>query len=179
MRTQIFVDNFHFKNHSLDDDYCQEKTNPKLYTEQATDSNSEVCEQLFTWLSRFKFMIHHMGYAKATLFMQEMKDLHNEHTIESDCLDVDFMPSARLAEVRAAYDLAAVPDSAPARLELSELLLASSRPWSPELLAQHRARIGGPWRDVHAKQLARKRSAAAESSQAASSKAAGKRRKLE
>ena len=47
---------------------------------------------------------------------------------------------ARLAEVRAAYRLAPVADSAESRRELGGQLLSGSRRWSEEALQRHMAR---------------------------------------
>jgi len=41
-KLKFFVDNFHFKNHKIEDKYCQETTNPKLYPEYSEGSNTEV-----------------------------------------------------------------------------------------------------------------------------------------
>ena len=56
-------------------------------------------------------MVNHMGYNKATFFMNEMRELHNERSLYMDIMSTDFMPAERLAEVRAAYGLPACADS--------------------------------------------------------------------
>ena len=161
---KIFVDNFHIDNHSVDDAFCQKNTHPDLYPELSTDTNTEVCEELFRWWSRFKLMINHMGHAKANFFMQEMRELHNERSLRWDVMSVNFMPAARLAEVRAAYSLATVPDSTSSREELATFLLEQHslpiekrRAWSDALLAAHRTRVGGSWREVFANEKAKSR----------------------
>ena len=78
----------------------------------------------------------------------------------------EFMPSERLAEVRAAYALEPRDPTIQSRLQLYELLAAAPRRWSMGLLAAHRARVGGTWREVRAartnsKKAAGKRKAAA------------------
>ena len=155
----MFVDNFHFGNHSEADTFCRKTTNPDLYPELSTNTNSEVCEQIFRWWSRFKLMINHFNNCKATYFMQEMKELHNERSLRADVMSVKFMPAARLAEVRAAYALPSVPDTSASREGLAEFLLSqNSRPasmqryWSQALLDAHRQKVGGKWRSVHAVQ---------------------------
>ena len=155
----MFVDNFHFGNHDDDDVFCQTTTNPELYPELSTDSNSEACEQTFTWWSRFKRMINPMANSKAVLFMEEMRELHNETTLRSDVMSVDFMPHARLAEVLAAYGFDACDTSTLARTKLVDFLLGQNnrppelqRAWSPQALAAHRVCVGGKWRDVHERQ---------------------------
>ena len=70
------------------------------------------------------------------------------------------MPAARLAEVRAAYGLATdVSDSTSSRVELAAFLLgqhsrpkAERRAWSAVLLAAHRTRVQGNWREVFARE---------------------------
>ena len=166
----IFVDNFHIDNHSEGDAFCVQNTHPDLFPDLSTLTNTEVCEELFRWWSRFKLMINHMGNAKANYFMQEMRELHNERSLRWDTMSVKFMPGARLAELRAAYGLESVVDSTSARAELADFLLSQHgrplsdrRTWSPELLSAHRTRVGGRWRDVFAREkgLGRKRKAAA------------------
>jgi hypothetical protein len=158
---KIFVDNFHIDNHSEEDAFCKNNTHPDLYPELSTDTNTEVCEELFRWWSRFKLMINHMGNAKANFFMQEMRELHNERSLRWDVMSVNFMPAARLAEVRAAYGLVAtdVSGSTSSREELAAFLLrqhsrptAERRAWSADLLAAHRTRVQGHWREVFARE---------------------------
>lgn len=48
---KIFVDSFHIDNHSVEDAFCQKNTHPDLYPELSTDTNTEVCEELFRWWS--------------------------------------------------------------------------------------------------------------------------------
>ena len=43
----IVVDQFHFRNHSNDDDYCLTQTNPLLHEELLKYENSQSSEQLF------------------------------------------------------------------------------------------------------------------------------------
>ena len=157
---KIFVDNFHIDNHSVDDAFYTKNTHPDLYPELSSNTNTEVCEELFRWWSRFKLMINHMGNAKANYFMQEMRELHNERSLRWDVMSVKFMPAARLAEVRAAYGLATdVSDSTSSRVELAAFLLgqhsrpkAERRAWSAVLLAAHRTRVQGNWREVFARE---------------------------
>ena len=158
----VFVDNFHFGNHSEDDEFCQQNTNPDLYPELSMDTDTEACEEIFRWWSQFKVMLNHMGNAKARYFIEEMRISHNERTLRHDIMSVSFMPSARLAEVCAAYGLPSVDlygdiyAERAAREDLTRFLLkvpftppAERRVWSQELLDAHRARVGGPWREVH------------------------------
>ena len=146
---QLFVDKFHARNHLDTDKFCVENCQPSLYPELATDTNSEACEQLFRWWSRFKIMVNSMGLNKATFFMEEMRELHNERTLYADCMSAQYMPATRLAEVRAAFGMAAQADSSASREELAALLLRGECSWSKELLAQHRHKAGGHWRELH------------------------------
>ena len=87
-------------------------------------------------------MVNHMSYSRATFFIEEMFTLHNERVMEHDCLNVDYMPAARLAELRVAYGLPTVKPSVNARLELASSLLNGMREWSQSRLTEHRRHIG-------------------------------------
>ena len=54
---EFVVDRFHFGKH--DDDYCRTHCDPKNHPKLA-HINSEICEQLFSWLSRYKFSLGNM-----------------------------------------------------------------------------------------------------------------------
>ena len=122
--------------------------------------NTEAVEQLNRWFSRTKLFMNHLGFAKGKFFGQELREMHNERSLHADCMNVVFMPAARLAEVRAAYGLPAERadgDSERAREELANLLLGLERAWRPDLLSAHRQKVGGAWRDVIEKGKAEKR----------------------
>ena len=102
--------------------------------------------------------MNHYTASRANFFMQEMREEHNERSLRADVMDTDFMPDARLAEVRAAYGISTTAT----RSEVAAHLLAGRSAWSQELLDAHRVAAGGRWRDVHAPaQGSRKRKAVA------------------
>ena len=188
------------QNHKETDSFCRQRCDPKLHTEVATDANHEACEQTFRWWrvarrapapaaeptvvdrfraplvfrSRFKLMANHMNLNKASFFLWEMAWLHNERTLFEECESTDMMPSARLAEVRAAYGLKSVQDTPQARTELADALLKGGRKWDAALLDTHREKAGGKWRELaktgsHARGAKRKHAAG----EAGSSSSAG------
>lgn len=73
-----YVDRLHLKNHKPDCarqfslDNCELKDADKL--------NSEVCEQLFAWFSRYKFIVKHMNHGSLLLFAFYMAHLRNLDT---------------------------------------------------------------------------------------------------
>mgnify|MGYP006936580847 CR=1 FL=1 len=102
------------------------------------------------WAARLKLMVNHMGYSKGAYASSEFGEIHTERVTRQDVMSTDFMPKARLDEVRAAFALPVLAaDSMPSREELAKLLLAGSRAWDRGLLQAHRAAVGGKWRDVH------------------------------
>jgi hypothetical protein len=137
---KFFVDNFHAPNHNVDDKFCQDNCQPGLYPEYSEGTNTEVCEQTFKWLGRFKVIVNSMGLSKATFFLSVMMYAHNRRTLRTHPMSSRIMPTSRLAEVRAAYKLPAVPDSATSRRELAELVLEGRRAWSASARDNHVAR---------------------------------------
>lgn len=102
------------------------------------------------WAARLKLMVNHMGYSKGAFACSEFGEIHTERVTRQDVMSTDFMPKARLDEVRAAFALPVLAaDSMPSREELAKLLLAGSRAWDRGLLQAHRAAVSGKWRDVH------------------------------
>ena len=197
---KVFVDNFHYKNHSENDQFCIDNCDPALYPELSQNTDTEACEQinrgctpLFAhmsrmrpaivlfqspfwrflsashalcvlfhfvyvgWVARLKLMLNHMGYNKANYQCSELAEMHNERGLLLDILSSKYMPSERLDEVRAAYGLPIKHSSVESRLELAKLLLAGTRSWSSDLLAAHRTRVRGKWREVRAANLAASR----------------------
>ena len=137
------IDRFHFKNHLVRDKFCQDNCNPNAPEHESLEgSNSEVCEQLFRWLTRFALMLTNMGIAKATLFQAVMMWQHSERVIVQRCESTKAINDGRLGELRAAYGLAE-PDAtgAASRRELAEHLLTGQTRWSPSLLEAHRVRV--------------------------------------
>lgn len=135
----IFVDKFHFKNHSPKDTLCMECHDPELYPDLTTACDTEACEQLFRWLSRFKLMVNHQSVSKATLFVASMFWLHAERAIVDGCEDTGRMSNELLGEMRAAYDLAPYDrKGSEARSQLAQRLLAGTHRCSLVRLEQWR-----------------------------------------
>ena len=66
---------FHYGTHK--DAYCREHCNPDDHP--ALDFvNTEACEQLFAWLSKYKYQAVNMSYAMYKNFAYHMVMLHNE-----------------------------------------------------------------------------------------------------
>ncbi|KAK2556275.1 hypothetical protein P5673_021909 [Acropora cervicornis] len=75
---EMIVDCFHFKNHV--DRWCKEHCNP-YNSNDLKDVNTEVCEQLFSWLSKFAPITKHMNRWRFLLLMLYLVDNHN-HDVE-------------------------------------------------------------------------------------------------
>ncbi|CAH3141983.1 unnamed protein product [Porites evermanni] len=89
---EMVVDKFHFPNHV--DRWCKTNCNPYntkcfncLSNENCLtpflfdffrDVNTEVCEQLFSWLSRFSIITKHMNRWRFLFLMSYLLDQHNE-----------------------------------------------------------------------------------------------------
>ena len=108
-------------------------------------------------------MLNHMGYNKANYQSSELAEVHNERGLLLDILSSKYMPKERLDAVRAAYNMPVVPPTMRSRLELADRLLAGTHVWSAELLSQHRARVGGTWREVRARARAAAEASASQS----------------
>jgi hypothetical protein len=142
----IVVDQFHFRNHTDDDEYCMRETNPTLdeipvgaesehivhdLQSLLEGENSESSEQLFRWMGLLKHIINQMSLSRATYFMHRMVWLKNERTIRENCMDK--MNAAEVRRVRAAYGLEGRERITPTdRLELAQLLLSCSRDYDLE-----------------------------------------------
>jgi hypothetical protein len=72
-KLKFSIDRFHFKNHI--DKYCHDNYNPKN-VEELKNVNSEVCEQLFTTINKFK-NCRSMNQAHFFMFHFYNMDLHN------------------------------------------------------------------------------------------------------
>ena len=175
-QVQIFVDEWHFKNHSLSDQFCQDECNPAKYPEITAKTNHEAAEQTNRWAARFKLIVNHSSLAKGTFFLSEMKEVHNHRVLRSEVMSVDSMPAPRFAEVNAAYGRPPVADSTTERALLVAHLLSPQRarqPWSQDLLDAHRSKVGGDWRTLH-KRSSRVRSRAQRSGLSAFGQVPGK-----
>lgn len=75
---QILCDRFHFKNHI--DGWCRQHCNP-LTSANLQNVNTEVCEQLFSWLSKFSAITKHMNRYRFLFLMLYVLDNHNEDII--------------------------------------------------------------------------------------------------
>jgi hypothetical protein len=138
---KLFVDKFHFRDHSPRDEKCQRDNNPAHYPELTGQSTTDTgaCEQLFRWLSRFKVMMNSMGIAKATLFLAAMMWSHGERAIEEACMDTKKMNDTLLCEIRAAYDVKPYGRTGrEARAELRDILLKGDRKCSRARLNSYR-----------------------------------------
>ncbi|KAK3733841.1 hypothetical protein QZH41_008639, partial [Actinostola sp. cb2023] len=72
---EILCDKFHFKNHV--DRWCKTNCNP-YNCDALKDVNTEVCEQLFSWLSGFSRITKHMNRWRFIFLMLYILDNHNE-----------------------------------------------------------------------------------------------------
>jgi len=75
----MVVDRFHFKNHV--DSWCKQNCNP-YSSDDLQEVNTEVCEQLFAWLSRFPHMTKHMNRWRFLFIILYVLDNHNENVEE-------------------------------------------------------------------------------------------------
>lgn len=75
---EIICDRFHFKNHI--DAWCRKNCNP-LDSANLKLVNTEVCEQLFSWLSKFSAITKHMNRWRFLFLMVYVFDNHNEDVV--------------------------------------------------------------------------------------------------
>lgn len=71
----MVCDCFHFANHT--DKWCKKNCNP-YKTANLEDVITEVCEQLFSWLSRFSHITKHINKWRFLFLMLYLLDNHNE-----------------------------------------------------------------------------------------------------
>ena len=97
-RTKIVIDRMNFKGHK--DSWCRETCDPSKYDELKNVSNvsmylmilnahkvtckfpcpqvdTEICEQVFSWLSRYARITKHMNLDHFMFFILYLCDLHN------------------------------------------------------------------------------------------------------
>uniref|UniRef100_A0A6U3RUP3 Uncharacterized protein n=2 Tax=Octactis speculum TaxID=3111310 RepID=A0A6U3RUP3_9STRA len=72
----IVVDRYHFRNHKKSHKYCQDHCNPNQ-VQSIDGANSQICEQSFRWLSRFKYSMNHMTPARFAFFLLIMAARRN------------------------------------------------------------------------------------------------------
>ena len=126
------IDKFHFPNHRKSDTYCQENCNPYLecFEESLKHANTEVAEQTFRWLSRLVYVLKNQAIPKATFFQATMFWSHAERVIYDHCNSFIITPDARVAELRAMYNIQpAGKGGREAREELAKHLLAGRSRW--------------------------------------------------
>ena len=70
----IFCDRLHFSNHV--DKWCATNCDPRQCY-KLNEVNTEACEQIFSWLSRYSFMTRYMNRYRFLFFILDMCDIHN------------------------------------------------------------------------------------------------------
>ncbi|XP_068753057.1 uncharacterized protein [Montipora capricornis] len=73
-RMKMLVDRFHFKNHV--DSWCKNNCNP-YNTEALKAVDTEVCEKLFSWLSKYSHITKHMNRWRFLFLMLYVLENHN------------------------------------------------------------------------------------------------------
>lgn len=73
-----YVDKLHIKNHT--DEWCLNNCDPNK-VEELKNLNTVVCEQINFWLSRFKYIVKHMNFARYQFFLFIILDMHNKEKI--------------------------------------------------------------------------------------------------
>ena len=70
----IFCDRLHFANHV--DRCCATHCNP-AHCDKLKGVNTESCEQIFSWLSKYAYITRYMNRHRFYFFILDMCDLHN------------------------------------------------------------------------------------------------------
>ena len=70
----IYCDRLHFSNHV--DKWCHDHCNPSD-CDKLKGVNTEACEQIFSWLSRYAYITRYMNRYRFFFFILDMADLHN------------------------------------------------------------------------------------------------------
>ena len=79
-KTKIFCDKLHYRNHI--DPWCRRNTNP--YTDPiANNTNTEICEQIFAWLSQYKNIVRGFNESKFLIYICLLCDLYNSNRYEN------------------------------------------------------------------------------------------------
>lgn len=98
-KLNIVIDSMHMKGHT--DHWCKQNCDPKWFPQLNNVSNkpltclhsylcictyiqvnTEVCEQTFSWLSRYRHIARHMNRTNFMFFVLYICDLHNLREIE-------------------------------------------------------------------------------------------------
>ena len=74
------IDKFHFFNHT--EAYCKENCNPN--ERELEGVNTEVCEQINFWISRFKHIVKHMNCDRYYYFIYIIFNHYNEMKMKKD-----------------------------------------------------------------------------------------------
>lgn len=72
----IIVDKYHFRNHKEEHTYCRDHCDPNK-CDDLKGVNTQICEQSFRWLSRFKYSMNHMTPARFAFFLVVMAEKRN------------------------------------------------------------------------------------------------------
>ena len=67
-----FFDKLHFKGHVA----CLDTHHPDLFPELA-DINTEVCEQVNFWLSKYKYILKHMNFYRYNFFLYKNTNVNH------------------------------------------------------------------------------------------------------
>jgi len=73
-RFKCFVDRFHFGSHK--DEFCLNNCNPD-HCPGLDYINTEACEQLFSWLGKYKFQVANMSLVTYTFYLNQLLLWHN------------------------------------------------------------------------------------------------------
>ncbi|XP_066912461.1 uncharacterized protein [Clytia hemisphaerica] len=73
---EFYIDRFHYKNHK--DPWCRRNCNPDK-SSLLKNVNTEACEQLFSWFSRYSRMTKHMNRQRFLFLTLYLMDFHNEN----------------------------------------------------------------------------------------------------
>ncbi|CAF1413648.1 unnamed protein product [Adineta ricciae] len=88
---QIFCDKLHYRNHT--DPWCRKHTNPRKHP-IANSTNTEVCEQIFSWLAQYKNIVR--GFDESTF-------------LTYICLICDLYNTNKLANIRKKHEIKILP----------------------------------------------------------------------
>lgn len=78
---KCIVDRFHFGTHN--DEYCRLHCDPNKCA-GIDHVNTEACEQLFSWLGKYKFQTSGMTYSTYRFFIYQVVLLHNEFLLNGE-----------------------------------------------------------------------------------------------
>lgn len=73
-KADIFCDRLHFQNHI--DSWCRKNCNPDDCN-KLKHVNTEACEQIFSWMSKYAYMSRYMNRHRFFFFLLDLCDIHN------------------------------------------------------------------------------------------------------